>query len=145
MRVKKASKETLSGGEFGKTSKKSGQFPTSQPSTASVFSASLEDAEIRELLERLDIIGRKLSVFPAEALLLQYRKLVAELVRRAVAGLRVRRDMKWRRGDRNFFVIVERTESMLDELEIVFAREGERTRMLQIMEEIKGCLFSLLF
>lgn len=145
MRVKKTSKETLSGGEFGKTSKKSGQLPTSQPSTASIFSASLEDAEIRELLERLDIIGRKLSVFPAEALLLQYKKLVAELVRRAITGLRVRRDMKWRRGDRNFFVIVERTESMLGELEIVFAREGERTRMLQIMEEIKGCLFSLLF
>ena len=53
--------------------------------------------------------------------------------------------MKWRRGDKNFFVIVEKTDSMLDELESVFAREGERTRMLQLMEEIKGCLFSLLF
>ena len=114
MRVKKTSKETLSGGEFSKTSKRSGQLP-SRESTASVFSASLEDAEIRDLLDRLDIIGRKLSIFPAEALLIQYRKLVSELVRRAVAGLRVRRDMKWRRGDKNFFVIVEKTDSMLDE------------------------------
>jgi hypothetical protein len=144
LRVKKTSKETLSGGEFSKTSKRSGQLP-SRESTASVFSASLEDAEIRDLLDRLDIIGRKLSIFPAEALLIQYRKLVSELVRRAVASLRVRRDMKWRRGDKNFFVIVEKTDSMLDELESVFAREGERTRMLQLMEEIKGCLFSLLF
>ena len=145
MRVKKTSKEALSGSEFGKTSKRGGYLPTGEPSIASVFSASLEDAEIHELLERLNLLGRKLSLFPAEALLLQYRQLVAELVRRAVAGLRVRRDMKWRRGDKNFFVIVERTESMIGELEAVFAREGERTKMLQIMEEIKGCLFSLLF
>ncbi len=145
MRVKKTSKETLAGGEFGKASKRNPHLPSGEPTAPSAFSASLEDAEIRELLERLNLLGKKLSLFPAEALLLQYRKLVAELMRRAVAGLRVRRDMKWRRGDRNFFVIVERTESMLDELDEIFQREGERTKMLQIMEEIKGCLFSLLF
>ena len=72
-----------------------------------MFSASLEDAEIRELLASLDAVGRKLSIFPAEALLQQYRKLVSEALRRAVSGLRVRRDMKWRMGDRNFFVIGE--------------------------------------
>ena len=48
-------------------------------------------------------------------------------------------------GDRNFFVVVEKTDSLLSELETVLAREGERARMHQILEEIKGCLFSLLF
>jgi hypothetical protein len=48
-------------------------------------------------------------------------------------------------GDRNFFVIVERTDSLLGELEAAFTREGERVRTHRIMEEIKGCLFSLLF
>ncbi len=144
MRVKKPSKETFSGGEFGKTGKRDGLASVERPS-APAFSASLEDAELRELLDRLDLIGRKLSVFPAETLLLQYRQLVAEALRRAVSGLRVRRDMKWRMGDRNFFVVVEKTDSLLSELETVLAREGERARMHQILEEIKGCLFSLLF
>ncbi|NLM70896.1 MAG: DUF327 family protein [Synergistaceae bacterium] len=144
MRVKKSSKETFTGGEFGKTGKKEGGHSAGRP-VAPVFSASLEDAEIRELLASLDAVGRKLSIFPAEALLQQYRKLVSEALRRAVSGLRVRRDMKWRMGDRNFFVIVEKTDSLLNDLEAALAREGERARMHRILEEIKGCLFSLLF
>ncbi len=145
MRVKKATEETLGGGEFGRAIKRDGHGPADGAKAAPVFTASLEDAELRELLERIDAVGRKLTVFPAEALLLQYKKLVAEALRRAVNGLRVRRDMKWRMGDRNFFVIVERTDSLLGELEAAFTREGERVRTHRIMEEIKGCLFSLLF
>jgi hypothetical protein len=143
LRVKKTSEDTLGGGEFGKTAKR-GVASQGAASGAFSFSTSLEDAEIRELLQRLELLGKQMSVFPAESMLLQYRQLVAELLRRAVNSLRVRRDMKWRRGDRNFFVIVEKTESMLDALDDVFQREGERTKMLQIMEEIKGCLISLL-
>ena len=109
----------------------------------SSFSASLEDAEVKELIGRLGLLGKQLSHFPAEALLFQYRNLVRELLRRAIGGLRIRRDMKWRRTDRNLFVTVERVESVLVELEEAFRREGERTRMLQLMEEVKGCLISL--
>ena len=52
--------------------------------------------------------------------------------------------MKWRRTDRNLYVTVEKVDSALIELEEIFLREGERTKMLKLMEEIKGCLLSIL-
>lgn len=108
------------------------------------FSMSIEDAETRELIEKLEFLGRKMTQFPAENTLLQYRELVKELLRRAISRLNLRRDMRWRRNDRNLFVTVERVESGLEELEDVFQKEGQRTRMLQLVEEVKGCLISLL-
>jgi hypothetical protein len=42
------------------------------------------------------------------------------------------------------FVLIERTESALDELEELILREGDRARVLDLMEEIKGCLISIL-
>jgi uncharacterized protein YaaR (DUF327 family) len=60
-------------------------------------------------------------------------------------GFSLRRDLKWRRTDRGTYVMVEKAESALSELEEVFRQEGGRTRALQLMEEIKGCLISLLF
>ncbi len=43
------------------------------------------------------------------------------------------------------FIFIEKTEGALSELEEGLIREGERTRLLMLMEEIKGCLISLLF
>ena len=43
------------------------------------------------------------------------------------------------------YVTIERVESAMAELEEVFRQESGRTRALQLMEEIKGCLISLLF
>jgi len=144
LKIKKKAEERISGGESGFQAKKKGLLSPSRESELRPFSQSLEDAETRELIEKLDIFGRKLTHFPAENTLLQYRNLVKELLRRAITGLRVRRDMKWRRNDRNLFVTVEKVESIMAELEGVFQREGERTRMFQLMEEVKGCLISLL-
>lgn len=109
------------------------------------FDLSMEEIEIRDLLEHLDSIARKLSVFPAERLLIEYKTALRELLTRAMRGFNIRRDLKWRRTDRNLYVTIEKAEAAMEELERVFLQEGGRTRALQLMEEIKGCLISLLF
>ncbi|MGI6252976.1 MAG: DUF327 family protein [Aminivibrio sp.] len=144
MKIKKGDEERASGGIAGyHGEKRKGALPADAPRSPS-FTQSLENAEIRELLARLDIIASRIGRFPAEGDLRLYRELVRELLRRAVGGLRIKRDMKWRRNDRNLFVTIEKTEAALEELEEIFSREGERTRVLQLMEEVKGCLISLL-
>jgi uncharacterized protein YaaR (DUF327 family) len=106
---------------------------------------AMEEMEVRELLERLDSVTAKLSHFPAERLLLEYKVILRELLARAMKGFSLRRDLRWRRTDRSTYVTVEKAESALSELEDVFRQESGRTRALQLMEEIKGCLISLLF
>jgi hypothetical protein len=144
VKVKKNADERIPGGDSGFQAKKKGPPSPVRGAEQRPFSQSLEDAETKELIEKLELLGRKMTRFPAESTLLQYRNLVKELLRRALGGLRIRRDMKWRRNDRNLYVTVEKVESILGELEDVFRKEGERTRMLQLMEEVKGCLISLL-
>ena len=119
------------------------------PSARPSFGASIEDAmadlEVRELLERLDAIASKLSLFPAERLIVEYKLVVKELLARVVKGFSLKRDLQWRRTSRSTYVIIEKTEAAITELEEAFRQEGGRTRALQLMEEIKGCLISLLF
>ena len=123
--------------------------PQAVSPTRPSFGASVEDAiaelELLELLERLDAVAGKLSLFPAEKLLLEYRLILKELLARAMKGFSLKRDLKWRRTSRSTYVIIERAESALTELEKAFRQESGRTRALQLMEEIKGCLISLLF
>jgi uncharacterized protein YaaR (DUF327 family) len=114
------------------------------PSFETSIAGVTEEFEIRELLERLDAVAGKLSVFPAERLLVEYKAVIGELLARAMKDFNLQRDLKWRRTDRSLYVTVEKTETALAELEAIFRQEGGRTRMLQLMEEIKGCLISLL-
>ncbi|WP_024822157.1 DUF327 family protein [Aminobacterium mobile] len=107
------------------------------------FDESLEDAEIQELFDRLEKLGEQLSRFPAERLLSTYRTVVKELLRRATGRLRLKKDLRWRRYDKNIFVLMEKTETDLQELSAVLSREGNRMRALRLVEEIKGCLISL--
>ena len=113
------------------------------------FGASVEEAsaelEIRELLERLDAAAGKLTLFPGERLLAEYRFILKELLARAMKGFSLKRDLKWRRTSRSTYVTIERAEAAMFELEEAFQQESGRTRALQLMEEIKGCLISLLF
>lgn len=142
------------GGE-GKVEQGSGSAGRQQSAPRSVsplrpsFGASVEnmteELEVRELMERLDAISAKLSVFPAERLLFEYRGILKELLACAMKGFNLRRDLKWRRTDRSTYVIIEKAEAAMAELEEVFFQESGRTRTLQLMEEIKGCLISLLF
>jgi uncharacterized protein YaaR (DUF327 family) len=109
------------------------------------FAEVVDDLEARQLIDELDSIGLQLSRFPTSALLNRYRELVRMALEKVKNGMRVRREFKWRRTERAMFVVVERTENALAEMDDALLREAERTRMLSLMEEIKGCLISLLF
>jgi uncharacterized protein YaaR (DUF327 family) len=114
------------------------------PSFEASITDMTEEIEIRELLERLDAAAAKLSVFPAERLLVESQAVIGERLARAMKDFNLQRDLKWRRTDRSTYVLVGKAETALAELEDIFRQEGGRTRMLQLMEEIKGCLISLL-
>jgi uncharacterized protein YaaR (DUF327 family) len=111
----------------------------------STFAEVVEDMEARQLIDELEIIGLQLSRFPTSALLSRYRELVRMALEKVKNGMHLRREFKWRRTERSMFVVIERTEDALDEMDEALLREADRTRMLSLMEEIKGCLISLLF
>ncbi len=108
------------------------------------FDALLSDMEIRALMERLEECTRKLTLFPSETIFEEYKLIVSECLRRVLTSMKVRKDLRWRRADRSLLVTISRTEGALAELETIIQREGDRTRALRVMEEIKGCLLSLL-
>ena len=108
------------------------------------FDAALEATEIDELLDRLDALSAKLSVFPAGRLIEEYRSVLSELLQRLTRGFQIKRDLRWRKTDRKMYVTIERVEEAMEELEEAFQYEGDRTKALSLMEEIKGCLISLL-
>lgn len=105
----------------------------------------VEDIEARQLIEELDKIGTQLSRFPTGALLARYRGLVAMALDKVRKSMKIRREFKWRRTERSMFVTLERTEEALEEMDEALLKVGDRTRLLSLMEEIKGCLISLLF
>jgi uncharacterized protein YaaR (DUF327 family) len=109
------------------------------------FAEVADDMESRLIIEELESIGLKLSRFPTSALLSRYRELVRLALEKVRNGMRLKREFKWRRTERSMFVVIERTEEALDEMDEALLREAGRTRMLSLMEEIKGCLISLLF
>ena len=108
------------------------------------FEATMESTELEELLDQLYELSDKLSVFPGGRLIEEYRAVLHELLKRAAQGMRIKRDMRWRKTDRKMYITIERAEKAMDELEEAFMYEGNRTKALAIMEEIKGCLISLL-
>lgn len=118
--------------------------PAGAVSSVNSFEAALESSELEQLLDRLYDISDRLSVFPSGQLLAEYRSVLTELLCRAMQGLRIKRDLRWRKTDKKMYVTIERTEAAMDELEEAFLYEGDRTRALALMEEIKGCLISLL-
>ena len=113
-------------------------------SSAFSFGAAMEATELEELLDRLYELSDKLTVFPGSRLISEYRNVLHELLKRAAKGLRIKRDMRWRKTDRKMYVTIERAGKAMEELEEAFLYEGDRTKALALMEEIKGCLISLL-
>ncbi|MBQ6737190.1 MAG: DUF327 family protein [Synergistaceae bacterium] len=108
------------------------------------FEATMEATELEDLLDQLYELSDKLSVFPGGRLIEEYRSVLHELLKRAAQGMRIKRDMRWRKTDRKMYITIERAEKAMDELEEAFIYEGNRTKALSILEEIKGCLISLL-
>jgi uncharacterized protein YaaR (DUF327 family) len=147
--------------KVGRTSKlKSGETPAHSGRSAgrasSVLGASgaggtfadvAGAVEARAIIEELEALGSLLSRFPTSALLGRYKELVRMALARVKDGMRVKREFKWRRTERSMFMVIERVEealSELEELESALGRESERTRMFSLIDEIKGCLISLL-
>lgn len=129
----------------GHSRERTGVSATGVSPVQGTFADVAMDIELRLLIDELDDIGSQLSRFPTGLLLGRYRELVGLLLDKARDNVRVRRDFKWRRTERSMFVVIERVEDALSELDDALIREGDRTRMLSLMEEIKGCLISLLF
>ncbi|MDR0652025.1 MAG: YaaR family protein [Synergistaceae bacterium] len=112
------------------------------------FAEIAEDMEIQGMMAELDAIGAALSRYPASALLVRYRALVKMALGRIRNSMRIKREFKWRRTERSLFMVIERAEDALAELETLesaIERERDRNRMLSLIDEIKGCLISLLF
>jgi uncharacterized protein YaaR (DUF327 family) len=107
------------------------------------FDESLQSLEISALLEEVEAVGKQLFRYPSPQLLARYRRLVGDLLFRAEQGLQMKKDFRWRRANRATYVIIEKTENMLDQIEKVLAQEGERSKLLELMNEVKGCLISL--
>ena len=145
MRVKSSSEGKVEGGSGGSSKHSASPLSVSRPSFGSSMENVMEEMEVKQLLERLNAIASKLSVFPAERLFFEYKVILKELLARAMKGFSLRRDLKWRRTDRSTYVTIEKAESALAELEEIFQQESGRTMALLLMEEIKGCLISLLF
>ncbi|PIE54153.1 MAG: hypothetical protein CSA35_07740 [Dethiosulfovibrio peptidovorans] len=108
------------------------------------FEKAFHAMELEFLLRELDDVSAKLSRVPSTVVLVRYRELVRQLLDRALKGVRLKRDLRWRRTGARGFVILEQTEAWLHDLEDVLFREGQRTRALELMEDIKGCILSLL-
>ncbi|MDR1133936.1 MAG: YaaR family protein [Synergistaceae bacterium] len=146
----------VSGAKFksGETAPHSGQAAARGTSVSGVhgaektFAEISEDIELQGMITELDEIGAALSRYPTSALLGRYRELVKMALNRVKNGMRIKREFKWRRTERSMFMVIERAEDALAELEALesaLGRERDRTRIFSLIDEIKGCLISLLF
>lgn len=112
---------------------------------APAFMEVVDDIESQQLLAELDEVGTQLTRHPTTVLMGRYRELVRLVLEKVKGGMRIRRDFKWRRTERSMFVTIERAEGLIEDLEEALFREGDRVRSLSLIDEIKGCLISLLF
>lgn len=109
------------------------------------FLEVVDDMESRQIIDEIDAISSQLTRFPTATLMRRYRELVGMALDKVRSSMLVRREFKWRRTERAMFITIEKTEGLLEELEDVILREGDRARSLALVDEIKGCLISLLF
>ncbi|WP_198470947.1 DUF327 family protein [Acetomicrobium sp. S15 = DSM 107314] len=107
------------------------------------FEDHFASAEIASLLEELEELSDQLIRFPSQLLLGKYKKLVRVLLQMAVEGMRIKKELRWKRSERTLLLAVEKADSALDSLEKAILRESERVEILKLVEEIKGCLISL--
>ncbi|EHM09929.1 hypothetical protein TheveDRAFT_0780 [Thermanaerovibrio velox DSM 12556] len=105
---------------------------------------AMEEVERARLIEEIRSLGDSLSKHPSVSVLQRYRHLIGLAIGMVRSTMALKRDYKWRRSERTLYVLIERTENALAELEAVLAGEGDRSRVLDLVEEIKGCLISIL-
>ncbi|MDR1966541.1 MAG: YaaR family protein [Synergistaceae bacterium] len=145
MKVGSASK--LKSGEAAPHAGQSSGRGSAVSGIGGAFAEIAEEMEAGAIIAELDSIGAELSKYPTQALLGKYKELVRMALERVKNGARVKREYKWRRTERSMFMVIERVEDALGELgelESALGREGERAKVLSLIDEIKGCLISLL-
>lgn len=108
------------------------------------FDGYIDREEINSLLRELDDLGMALSRYPSKELIHKYRLLVRQIIALILEKLRVKREYGFSSRSNKIYTIVERTESSLSMLEDALNKEREKIVILNIIEEIKGCLISLL-
>ncbi len=108
------------------------------------FDAVFSNSEIEVLLQEVDHLSRQLFLFPSKTLLAKYRDAVRLLLFKAEERLKLRKDYKWRRTNRSVYITIEKTEALLDEIEVVLTKAGERSLLSKLLDEVKGCLISLM-
>jgi len=142
IQIKRTGRESTGRIEYG------GQSSSHTSEAVKSFSANLDSAvittELEELLDRLYDLSDRLTIYPGGRLISEYRSVLQELLKRASQGFRIKRDMRWRKTDRKMYITIERANNAMAELEEAFSCEGDKTRALLLLEEIKGCLISLL-
>lgn len=107
------------------------------------FEDHFASAEIVSLLEELEELSDQLVRFPSQMLLDRYKRLVKALLQMAIEGVRIKRELRWKRSEKVLLLAVEKADSALDSLEKAILRESRRVEVLKLVEEIKGCLISL--
>ena len=106
------------------------------------FEEKLIKAESKVLLEKLDNAADKLFRFPSQRVLDEYKSIVRELLEQAQGMLAIRQEFSMASGAA--FKLITRVQEGLSQLERVLSREGKRTKIMKLTDEIKGCLVSLL-
>lgn len=105
------------------------------------FGETLHRVETDRLLVELDKVAEELFRFPSDRVLNSYRRVVGKILGRAEEMVAVRMDYSVRAGSAR--VLIDRARRNLDELDRVLRREGNRTRVMGLTEDIRGCIVSL--
>lgn len=105
------------------------------------FGETLHQVETNRLLDELDAVADQLFRFPSDKVLNDYRQVVGKILGRAEEMMAVRMDYSVRAGSAR--IVIDRARRNLDELDRVLRREGSRTRVMGLTEDIRGCIVSL--
>lgn len=105
------------------------------------FEGTLHRVETERLIRELDSVAEQLFRYPSEKVLARYRSVVGRLLDRAEEMISLRADYSVRSGGAR--ILVDRTRRNLEDLDRVLRREGARTRIMGITEDIRGCIVSL--
>ena len=96
------------------------------------------------MLRELDEVGIALSRYPSKGLINKYKSLVRQVIGMILENMRVKKEFAFSLHSNKMYTIIERTEKSIAELEEALDKEREKIVILNIVEEIKGCLISLL-
>ena len=108
------------------------------------FDECYDREEIKMMLSELDDVGMMLSRFPSKDLINRYKSLVRRIVGMILENMRVKKEFGFSPRSNKMFTLIEKAEKSVADLEEALNKEREKMIILNLIEEIKGCLISLL-